>query len=59
MGLGISAFDDVVLGKGNAQGPMLFLLTGPVGAFAGMFYGWIRGYRTPAQGGGQTEFVQK
>jgi hypothetical protein len=59
VGLGISAFDDLVLGKGNAQGPMLFLVTGPVGVVWGMCHGWLKGYRSPVQGVGQPEPTHK
>lgn len=46
VGLGISAFDEIVLDKGNAQGPLLLFLTAPVGAIGGAAYGWIKGFRS-------------
>ena len=44
IGLGLSAFDEIVLNKGNPQGPLLFLIAGPLGVFVGFFYGLYRGY---------------
>lgn len=46
IGLGISAFDEIVLNKGNPQGPLLLFLTAPIGAIVGTAYGWIRGFRS-------------
>ena len=45
VGLGFSAFDEIVLHRGNPQGPLLFLLTGPLGVLIGLPYGWIKGVR--------------
>jgi hypothetical protein len=45
VGLGLSAFDEIVLRRGNPQGPLLFLLTGPLGVLIGLPYGWIKGIR--------------
>jgi mannose/fructose/N-acetylgalactosamine-specific phosphotransferase system component IID len=44
IGLGLSAFDEIVLNKGNPQGPLLFLIGGPLGVFVGFFYGAYKGY---------------
>ena len=44
IGLGLSAFDEIVLNKGNPQGPLLFLIGGPLGVLVGFFYGAYKGY---------------
>ena len=46
IGLGISAFDEIVLDKGNPQGPLLLFITAPIGTIVGSAYGWIRGFRS-------------
>ena len=43
IGLAVSAFYEHVLHLGNAQGPLLMLLTGPLGALAGLFFGFWKG----------------
>jgi hypothetical protein len=43
IGLAISAYYEQVLGIGNPQGPLLFLLTSPVGPLAGLIFGSWRG----------------
>ena len=45
IGLGISAFDEMVLNKGNPQGPLLFILTAPLGVVVGLAYGAMKGLR--------------
>ena len=39
IGLAISIYDEQVLRIGNPQGPLLFLLTAPVGFLAGLLFG--------------------
>ena len=46
-GLAVSIFDEVVRNRGNPQGPLLILLTGPLGAIIGAFYGWLKGFNHP------------
>lgn len=57
LGFGLSAFDELILNKGNPQGPLLFLLTGPLGVFAGLLYGIYKGYthRVEARTGSGSE----
>jgi len=50
IGLGLSAFDEVVLNKGNPQGPLLFLIGGPLGVLVGFFYGGYKGYTKRTEG---------
>ena len=44
VGLAISMYYEQVLGIGNPQGPLLFLLTAPVGFVAGIIVGAWRGF---------------
>ena len=43
IGFAISAFYEEVLHIGNPQGPLLMLLTGPLGALTGIGYGFWKG----------------
>ena len=47
VGFAWSTFDEVVRNRGNPQGPLLFIFTGPLGAIIGTFYGWIKGFNYP------------
>ena len=42
-GLAVSAFSEAVLQTGNAQGPLLMLLTGPLGCLIGLVFGFRKG----------------
>ena len=44
VGLAVSAFYEQVLHIGNPQGPLLMLLTGPLGALAGLAFGFWKGF---------------
>jgi hypothetical protein len=44
VGLAVSAFYEEVLHVGNPQGPLLMFLTGPLGALAGLAYGFWKGF---------------
>ena len=43
IGLGVSMYYEEVLGIGNPQGPLLFLITGPLGFLGGLVFGAWRG----------------
>jgi hypothetical protein len=43
VGLAVSALYEEVLHLGNAQGPLLMLLTGPLGALTGLVFGFWKG----------------
>jgi len=43
VGLAVSMFYEQVLHIGNPQGPLLMLLTGPLGALAGLVFGFWKG----------------
>jgi ribose/xylose/arabinose/galactoside ABC-type transport system permease subunit len=43
VGLAFSIYYEQVLGIGNPQGPLLFLLTAPVGLLAGLLFGAWKG----------------
>jgi hypothetical protein len=45
IGMAISAYYEQVLHIGNPQGPLLMLLTGPLGAVGGIVYGLWKGIR--------------
>jgi hypothetical protein len=44
VGLAISMYYEQVLGIGNPQGPLLFLLTAPVGFVIGVVFGAWKGF---------------
>ena len=42
VGMGLSAYDEIVRHVGNPQGPLLFLFTGPLGVATGFIVGlWM------------------
>ena len=43
IGLVIAGFYEHVMNIGNAQGPLLMLLTGPFGALTGLVFGFWKG----------------
>ena len=43
IGLAVSGFYEEVLTVGNAQGPLLMLLTGPIGGLVGVVFGFRKG----------------
>jgi len=48
IGFSFSILELIVLDRHNAQGPFLFLLTGPFGVLAGLAYGAVKGVGTRA-----------
>jgi hypothetical protein len=43
IGLAVSGFYEEVLTVGNAQGPLLMLVTGPIGGLVGLVFGFRKG----------------